>query len=77
MPDQDVKPTAFKLPTKAIGRLRRMAFWEDRRLSEIVLAAIENYIDLYEGEKGKYQPIPDGETVQRGRPPNNPANKAS
>lgn len=77
MPDSELKPAAYKLPKRTISRLRRMAFWEDRRLSDIVLSAIDRYIDLYEDENGEYDPIPEGETIKLGRPPKKSVTRAS
>lgn len=77
MADSELKPAVYKLPKRVISRLRRMAFWEDRRLSDIVLAALDQYIDVYEDEKGEYDQIPEGETIKLGRPPKKTVERVS
>ena len=73
--DKDSKSVAYRLPLRIIARLRRMAFWEKRRLPEIVTKALDQYISRHEKRNGEYKPIPEGEGVRLGRPPENKPGK--
>ena len=48
--------------------IRRLAYWSEKTIPDILLPSLEREIRKYEKDHGPLKPIPSGKSVRKGRP---------
>ncbi|HQN17649.1 MAG TPA: ribbon-helix-helix protein, CopG family [Syntrophobacteraceae bacterium] len=48
--------------------IRRLAYWSEKTIPEIILPGVEKEIRKYERVHGPLKPIPSGKSIRKGRP---------
>ncbi|HQQ01214.1 MAG TPA: hypothetical protein PLY86_22380 [bacterium] len=48
--------------------IRRLAYWTEKTIPEIILPGVEREIRKYEKVHGPLKPIPSGKSIRKGRP---------